>query len=171
MGKNTKLLPSQIEKIQNKIQKLKNERKQLIESMKDDLNGFVFSQQDTSGTPASGIKAEYDLIEKRIQELEELLKNAELLVSYDENKIDIGTHFTATLDFDGEIETDEYILVETRDVKGNDAIYITKDSPMGNVVFGKSIGDTFNYKLPTMTVVGFIEDIIPKEELGKQKVK
>lgn len=93
------------------------------------------------------------------------------MLSYDENKIDIGTHFVATLDFDGEMETDEYVLVDNRDGVEKGINAISKDSLFGSSIIGKELGEPFNYQIGNMTVVGFVEDIVPEKEVSVQMVK
>jgi len=180
MKEKKKVLLTQIIEITREIEKLKEERKNLIEKMKNMQNGIT-TGKEFSEVPDYSMKDEEVRIKRKIEELEQLLADAEAVVEYDEDSVSIGTRFTATVSYEeDEIETDEYVLSSTKEGttitlkrKENDPIYITPESPFGAAVMGKKINECFYYKLNDEMVVGFIEYITPKEEMekGNQKTK
>lgn len=166
-----KLLASQIEVIEKKLEQALKEKRELLNSIGDNSVGMLFSQQGTADVPAAGIRDDLRSVEQRIKNFQELLKTSEMVQTYNEDKVDIGTHFCATIDFDGEMETNEYVLVDNRDLTVKSINDVSKDSPLGSSVIGKEIGEPFGYKIGNMLVVGFIEDIVPEREVSAQKVK
>lgn len=180
MKEKKKILLIQIIEITRQIEDLKQKRRNLIEEMKNLQNGIT-TGKEFSEVPDYTMKEEEIRINKKIEELEQLLAEAEVVVEYDENKVNIGTRFTATVSYEeDEIETDEYVLASTKEGttitlkrQKDDPIYITPESPFGAAVFGKKIGECFYYQINNQMIVGFIEDISPKEEIekGNQKIK
>lgn len=100
-------------------------------------------------------KEQQTFVESRINEIEEIVKNA---VVKDENtggKVDIGS--SVTLESDG--STHDYVIVgasESNPVEGK----ISYESPMGSVLMGKKQGDSVkvgtpmgvtNYKIITVS--------------------
>ena len=98
--------------------------------------------------------AEYDAakdeqrdIEARIEELEKILKNAEVVVEEeaDLDKVSIGCSVKI---LDGEFEEElEYKIVgstEANSLKGK----ISNESPVGKALLGKQVGDTVTVETP-----------------------
>lgn len=91
--------------------------------------------------------AEYDAakdeqrdIEARIEELEKILKNAEVVVEDDVNldKVSIGCKVTILdLEFDEELEYKIVGSSEANSLKGK----ISNESPVGKALLGSSVGD------------------------------
>lgn len=180
MEKEIKLLPSQVEKIKETLEEINEKYKSLIEVYKGTSVGSILGNQGFSDVVDSGYTNTITNLERKKEELEKILKVANIIKEYNEESISIGTRFAATCDYDGEIETDEYVLVSTKEGSkitknrtDNDAICVTTDSPFGRAVLGKRIGDPIYYETSGMHVVGFIEDITPKEKMEEsiQKVK
>lgn len=179
MKREITLLPEQLQRINEMLDEINQQRKELVEIYKGTNVGNVYGNQGFSDIADSSYISTITNLENKKQELERILNVAETINEYNAESISIGTRFAATLDYDGEMETAEYILTSTKEGalseakrKDNDVMYITPNSPFGASVIGKRIGDTIVYQINDMTVVGFIEDIIPKEEVfGIQKVK
>lgn len=180
MEKEIELLPEQVEKIQKMLEEINQQRKSLIDAYKEMNAGNIHERQGFSDVADSSYVSNITALENRKERLENILKVASIIREYNEESISIGTRFAATCDYDGEIETAEYILASTtegskitKNRKENDAMCITTDSPFGAAVLGKRIGDPIYYQVNDMNVVGFIEDIVPvkTEESSIQKVK
>ena len=97
-------------------------------------------------------KEEQGAIETRIEEIERILKNAEVVVEeeVDASTINIGCHVTIKDLEDGEIT--EYKLVgstEANSLKGK----ISNESPVGKELIGKKVGDVIDVE----TQVGIIQ--------------
>ena len=98
--------------------------------------------------------AEYDAakdeqrdIEARIDELEQILKNAEVVVEdeVDSDKINIGcTVAVYDEEFDEEIEFKIVGSTEANSLQGK----ISNESPVGKALLGKKIGDTVTVTTP-----------------------
>ena len=92
--------------------------------------------------------AEYDAakdeqrdIEARIEEIEKILKNAEVVVEEDVNldQINIGCSIRILdLEFDEELEYKIVGSTEANSLKGK----ISNESPVGKALMGKKVGDT-----------------------------
>ncbi len=103
--------------------------------------------------------AEYDAakdeqrdIEARIEEIEKILKNAEVVVDEDVDleKISIGCNIRILdVEFDEELEYKIVGSTEANSLKGK----ISNESPVGKALLGKKVGDTVTVE----TQVGEIE--------------
>jgi transcription elongation factor GreA len=80
------------------------------------------------------------MIEKRIAELENMLRNAKVLDDTYEGRSNgtVGVGSKVTVDFDGEEE--EYTLVGAIEAKPADGL-ISTESPIGRALSGKRVGD------------------------------
>ena len=98
--------------------------------------------------------AEYDAakdeqrdIEARIEELEKILKNAEVVVEEeaDLDKVSIGCSVKILdCDFDEELEYKIVGSTEANSLKGK----ISNESPVGKALLGKQVGDTVTVETP-----------------------
>lgn len=85
------------------------------------------------------------MLEKRITELEETLRNAEIMdeAKADTNKVGIGR--TVTVDFDGDEEIYKIVgPAEALPMKNQ----ISEESPIGSQLKGKKVGDSFTVDTP-----------------------
>ncbi len=109
--------------------------------------------------------AEYDAakdeqrdIEARIEELEQILKYAEVIdeENYEQGKVNVGC-IVIIYDFDFE-EEDEYKIVGSTeaDILNNK---ISNESPMGAALIGATIGDVVEYEAPEGTFKVKVVDI------------
>ena len=98
--------------------------------------------------------AEYDAakdeqrdIEARIEELEKILKNAEVVVEEeaDLDKVSIGCSVKILdCEFDEELEYKIVCSTEANSLKGK----ISNESPVGKALLGKQVGDTVTVETP-----------------------
>ena len=96
--------------------------------------------------------AEYDAakdeqrdIEARIEELEKILKNAEVVVEADLDKVSIGCSVKILdCEFDEELEYKIVGSTEANSLKGK----ISNESPVGKALLGKQVGDTVTVETP-----------------------
>lgn len=86
------------------------------------------------------------MIEKRILELESMLRNARILEA-DQNSTNgvIGVGSKVTVDFDGEDEV--YTLVGAIEAKPTQGL-ISTESPIGKALAGKKVGDSAMVETP-----------------------
>lgn len=85
------------------------------------------------------------MLEKRITELEETLRNAEIIESNGGNKSVVGIGSTVTVDFDGDEEVFKIVgPAEAQPMKNE----ISEESPIGSQLTGKKKGDTITVDTP-----------------------
>lgn len=99
--------------------------------------------------------AEYDAamdeqrdIEARIEQIEKILKNAEVVVEdeVDVNKISVGCKVKVyDVEFEEEIEFKIVGSTEANSLKGK----ISNESPVGKALIGASIGETVSVEMPS----------------------
>jgi len=177
MGENKKLLPSQIAKINEKINDLENKIEELKNNNKG-VSGSIYSAKDkaTADVVDPELSRVIKEIEDEISELRTLVNEALVIDNYNDEYIEIGTRFEATINYLGETETEEYILIQSRigyqDEKN--AVLAMISSPFGSAVLGRTVGSEFEYKSNGQSIKGRINRIIPNEkveEKGNQKTK
>ncbi len=109
-----------------KAAKTKGEAPPVLES--EDLNPEYLSLQE-----------DLDLLERKIEELEDVLKNAKLIKApprKQRDKVNLGA--TVSVDLDG--ETDEFKIVGTMEADPTQN-KISNESPIGKALMGKKEGD------------------------------
>ncbi len=96
----------------------------------------------------SAARAEQKMAENRILEIQEILKNAEIIKGGKKDKIVLGA--TVALDMDG--RKVEYTLVgptEANPLEGK----ISNESPIGKVLFGRKAGEDFEFNGKKVKIV------------------
>ena len=133
-----------LKKYEDELQDLKvNRRREIAQKIKE-----AREQGDLSeNAEYDAAKDEQRDIELRIEELEKLLKNAEV-VDEDEidlDKVSIGCQVKVyDVDFDEEMEFKIVGSTEANSLKGK----ISNESPVGKALLGKKIGDTVTVTTP-----------------------
>lgn len=85
------------------------------------------------------------MLEKRISELEDTLRNAEVIDGNGGNKNVVGIGSTVTVDFDGDEEVYKIVgPAEAQPMKNE----ISEESPIGSQLTGRKKGDTFTVDTP-----------------------
>ena len=130
--------------LEEELQDLKvNRRKEVAQKIKE-----AREQGDLSeNAEYDAAKDEQRDIELRIEELEKLLKNAEVIDEdeIDINKISIGCKVKVyDVDFDEEMEFRIVGSTEANSLKNK----ISNESPVGKALLGKKIGDTVTVSTP-----------------------
>lgn len=126
-----------LKQYEDELQDLKvNKRKEVAQKIKE-----AREQGDLSeNAEYDAAKDEQRDIEQRIEELEKLLKNAEVIVEeeIDLNKISIGCKVKVhDLDFDEEMEFKIVGSTEANSLQNK----ISNESPVGQALIGKSVGE------------------------------
>ena len=132
------LFRSGLKKLEDELQDLKVvKRKEVADKIKE-----AREQGDLSeNAEYDAAKDEQRDIEARIEELEKILKNAEVVVEeeVDLEKISIGCQVRILdLEFDEELEYKIVGSTEANSLKGK----ISNESPVGKALLGKKVGDT-----------------------------
>ena len=127
-----------LKKYEEELQELKVvKRREVAEKIKE-----AREQGDLSeNAEYDAAKDEQRDIEARIEELEKILKNAEVVVEDDVNvdEINIGCSIRILdVEFDEELEYKIVGSTEANSLKGK----ISNESPVGKALIGKKVGDT-----------------------------
>ena len=138
MNKKNILTYEGLKKLEDELQDLKVvKRKEVADKIKE-----AREQGDLSeNAEYDAAKDEQRDIEARIEEIEKILKNAEVVVEEDVNldQISIGCSIRILdLEFDEELEYKIVGSTEANSLKGK----ISNESPVGKALMGKKVGDT-----------------------------
>ena len=138
MNKKNILTYEGLKKLEDELQDLKVvKRKEVADKIRE-----AREQGDLSeNAEYDAAKDEQRDIEARIEEIEKILKNAEVVVEEDVNldQISIGCKIRILdLEFDEELEYKIVGSTEANSLKGK----ISNESPVGKALMGKKVGDT-----------------------------
>ena len=145
MAQEIKMSASGLKAMQDEVEYLKTvRRKELAEEIKEARSHGDLSEN----SEYDEAKNTQGLVENRITELEQTIKNA-VVIDESELSVDtvsVGTH--VTIQMDGEDETEEYDIVgrtEADPLNGK----ISDESPVGHALLGRAVGAKTEVLLPT----------------------
>ncbi len=147
-AKKTLLTYAGLKKLEEELHDLKvNKRKEVAEKIKE-----AREQGDLSeNAEYDAAKDEQRDIEARIEELEALLKNVEVVVEdeVDVDKISVGCK-VKVYDYEFEEEMDLYLVgsTEANSLQGK----ISNESPVGHALIGAKVGDDVEVEIPAGTI-------------------
>lgn len=159
------LLPEQIKLLNDRLALLESDYKKMIEQKCQDSQAYNFSQDGFSNYDNLEFKYEVDRMLKNIRELRKILADGEEIKEIDSDVIIVGSRFTATILFEGEEETDNYILLDDHAFKETGVSVVTTSSPFGKAIIGKKANDNFSYSFNGIDINGHVDSI------NKAKVK
>ena len=144
MEKKNILTEEGLKKLEDELEDLKvNKRKEISEKIKE-----AREQGDLSeNAEYDAAKDEQSEIERRIVELETILKNAEVVVDeeFDPGKVNVGCEVMLyDIEYEEEVEYQIVGSSEANSLKGK----ISNESPVGAALMGHRIGDTVDVTLP-----------------------
>lgn len=144
-----------LQKLENELQDLKViKRKEVSQKIKE-----AREQGDLSeNAEYDAAKDEQRDIELRIEEIERILKNAEVVVEdeVDLDKISVGCSVKVyDMEFDEEMEFKIVGSTEASSLKGK----ISNESPVGRALMGKEVGDVVSVETQTGTIEYKVLDI------------
>lgn len=142
--KKTILTYAGLQKLENELHDLKvNKRQEVAQKIKE-----AREQGDLSeNAEYDAAKDEQRDIEARIEEIEKILKNVEIVVEdeVDSNKINIGCKVSLyDYDFDEEVQWKIVGSTEANSLEGK----ISNESPVGMALIGASVGDEIEVETP-----------------------
>lgn len=116
--------------------------------------------------------------DRRIREIENILRMAQIVDVPSTGKIDIGSRVEMFIDFGDNVDfkEDNYLsvtLIEEKVGKESSEKFITKESQIGKAIFGKEKGDQFSYRVNgVQRMNGIIMDVEYEKStiLEEQKV-
>ncbi len=143
------LTPEGKQKLDQELEQLKTEgRKNIAERLKQAISMGDLSEN------ADYHKAKEDqgFLEGRIQEIENILYNMEVIESQEEyDQVRVGARVTIK---EGDYEPETYHLVGTKEADpGNGRI--SYESPIGKALIGHKVGDTVTATLPNGNTINF----------------
>ena len=132
-----------LKKLENELDRLKNvERPEVLTALKE-----ARAQGDLSEN------AEYDaartdqaLIEGKIQEIEALIENANIIEKIETDTVTIGVSVKLKYVSDGEVDTFDIVGSVEADPFENK---ISDESPIAKAIFNKKVGDKVTVKSPS----------------------
>ena len=143
MDKKNILTYEGLKKLVDELENLKVVRREVSQKIKE-----AREQGDLSeNAEYDAAKDEQRDIEARIEELEKILKNAEVVVEEeaDLDKVSIGCSVKILdCEFDEELEYKIVGSTEANSLKGK----ISNESPVGKALLGKQVGDTVTVETP-----------------------
>ena len=151
MAKEYKLSPQRLKELQDEMNYLKTVREKEVAELIKEARSFGDLSENSEYDEAKNTQG---LVENRITELEQMVKNA---VVIDESElsvesVSVGTH--VTIQMEGEDEVEEYDIVgrtEADPLNGK----ISDESPVGHALLEKAVGDTAEVLLPTGLTVNY----------------
>ena len=143
MAQEIKMSAAGLKAMQEELEYLKTvRRKELAEEIKEARSHGDLSEN----SEYDEAKNTQGLVENRITELEQMIKNA-VIIDESELSVDsvsVGTH--VTIQMTGEDETEEYDIVgRTEALNGK----ISDESPVGHALLGRAVGAKTEVLLPT----------------------
>ncbi len=123
-----------------KLKKLREEKKLKMKELRDEL----WRPEDLN-PDFDALQTELDLIEEKIEKLENILKNSKIIRKRKKppKKVVLGT--TVRIEINGEI--DEFTIVGTLEADPVNK-KISTSSPIGKALLGKKEGETITIKTP-----------------------
>jgi transcription elongation factor GreA len=139
--KSTYLTKSGIEKLQAELKQLIDvDRKDIIKKIKETREYGDLSEN----AEYDAARTQQSMIEGRIEELEALLKNAQVIqASKSSGKVSMGSQVSVTVEGD-ELSFSVVGSAESDPTQG----LISMESPLGKALLGSKIGDTVQVALP-----------------------
>lgn len=142
--KKTILTYAGLQQLENELHDLKvNKRQEVAQKIKE-----AREQGDLSeNAEYDAAKDEQRDIEARIEEIEKILKNVEIVVEdeVDSDKINVGCKVSLyDYDFDEEVEWKIVGSTEANSLEGK----ISNESPVGSALMGKSVGEEVEVETP-----------------------
>lgn len=161
-----KLLPEQVTKLKESLERLIVTYNNLKESKKNDVKNSNYTIDGFTDLPDHELAYEINDVANRIRDLERLLETCIVIEEVASDTIQIGSEFTATTNFFGEDETETYVLAENCEkVDGKNIISLA--SPFGDSVLGKKENENFSYKVKENVFNGVINKIHTKASKEK----
>ena len=151
MAKEYKLSPERYEELQNELHYLKTVREKEVADQIKEARSFGDLSENSEYDEAKNTQG---LVENRITELEQMIKNA-VVIDESELSVDnvsVGTH--VTIRETGEDEDEEYDIVGRTEADAFNG-KISDESPVGHALMGKAVGEKVEVLLPTGQTVEY----------------
>jgi len=161
----------QVAYIEGRIRELEREIKEIRDCLTngEQSRGFASNTQGFDGIPDIASFNALGRARNEFRELEQLLRNAEIIREYNAEQIEVGTKFVATLKFSKTgLKTEKYILIDfslNPKLSFDEYKPVSVNSPFGMAIRSKKMNETILYATPDNdVVVGMIDEIVPSAE-------
>lgn len=152
-----KLVQVQVDYIKEMIVTLSDRLDQYREENKLNYEGRTVTTGASTENFAHSLKEDIVMVKKEIIKLTDVLANHELVEEPDSDVIEIGSRFKVL--FDGEEE--EFIFLETAEYLPNyQDNFVSKDSILGRMLLGATVGDRIEYKVNKQPHVAVITQLV-----------
>ena len=150
MAQEIKMSAAGLKAMQEELEYLKTvRRKELAEEIKEARSHGDLSEN----SEYDEAKNTQGLVENRITELEQTIKNAVIIESeLSVDNVSVGTH--VTIRETGEDEAEEYDIVGRTEADAFNG-KISDESPVGHALMGKAVGEKVEVLLPTGQTVEY----------------
>ena len=153
MAQEIKMSAAGLKAMQEELEYLKTvRRKELAEEIKEARSHGDLSEN----SEYDEAKNTQGLVENRITELEQTIKNA-VIIDESELSVDnvsVGTHVTIRETGEDEAEAEEYDIVGRTEADAFNG-KISDESPVGHALMGKAVGEKVEVLLPTGQTVEY----------------
>ena len=151
MAKEFKLSAERLEELKQELNYLKTVREKEVADQIKEARSFGDLSENSEYDEAKNTQG---LVENRITELEQTIKNA-VIIDESELSVDnvsVGTH--VTIRETGEDEAEEYDIVGRTEADAFNG-KISDESPVGHALMGKAVGEKVEVLLPTGQTVEY----------------
>ena len=146
------LTPEGLEKLKTELEKLKKQDRQEVIDRIRTAKEFGDLSENAEYEEAKNAQA---FIEGRIQEIEEMIRRAKVVVHH-AGDAEVGLGSVTKVAIDGEDETYEIVgATESDPVSGK----ISIDSPIGRALVGKKVGDKVEIQVPAGKLLAKILEV------------
>lgn len=101
------------------------------------------------------------LMEARIRDLEQKLRDPDIIEASDTDEVDLGTVVTLKPVDDEFDEPETYLVAESSEERAAGVRTVTSSSPLGSALMGKRVGDRISYQAPGGTFAYEIVEMRP----------
>lgn len=151
MAKEYRLSAERLEELKQELTYLKTVREKEVAELIKEARSFGDLSENSEYDEAKNTQG---LVENRITELEQTIKNA-VIIDESELSVDnvsVGTH--VTIRETGEDEAEEYDIVGRTEADAFNG-KISDESPVGHALMGKAVGEKVEVLLPTGQTVEY----------------
>lgn len=169
--KKVQLLPEQLKIMESKIKELETQIKEIHQCLINGDSQCISSsnRQGFDGIPDIVSFQELSRLKRELNDLEETIRNAEIVKEYDCEKIEVGTKFVVTLKKKNQMVTAKHILVDgiehILELLSSEYKPVSINSPLGQAVRSKKTNDVITYvTMNDGLVIGLVDSIVLENE-------
>lgn len=165
-----KLIPQQVEILKAELSKLRQRKQELIDSKS---NTYAICHENQTGDNDRELIDSIATLNVRMNKIQRILDNAEVVEPRTDGKIGIGTKFDMLLTTPrGRVKEETRTLIETKVTLEDMSQYLTLETDLGKAILGLQAGEEFSYTIPNgKTMFGTITAIRKENISSKGYIK